>query len=135
MRKNIYLILIIIILACNKTQELKSTCPSFSIVLLQGINREKSITISKNINNNDINFKLNILKVSQIIDSLALEIINECGGLHPTDGTIMQPCKKGNFTHKKVLETKILNGYFSVSHAHELISKIMRDNAKELFKI
>lgn len=35
----------------------------------------------------------------------------------------------------KVLETKILNGYFSVSHAHELISKIMRDNAKELFKI
>jgi predicted TIM-barrel fold metal-dependent hydrolase len=35
----------------------------------------------------------------------------------------------------KVLEKKVEDGYFGLSHAHEMIDKILRSNAKELFKL
>lgn len=35
----------------------------------------------------------------------------------------------------RVLETKVENGYFSMTHAREMIAKIMRENAKDLFRV
>lgn len=35
----------------------------------------------------------------------------------------------------KVLEKKVEDGYFGLGHAHEMIDKILRSNAKELFKL